>query len=59
MGNICVHRDKAENDLGRGVSKKSMIGLKTHNILRDYDIEKTLGFGSYGEVNLGRHKKTN
>ena len=36
-----------------------MIGFKTYSINKDYEMERNLGYGSYGEVKLGRHRKTN
>ncbi len=39
-------------------SKKDFLGVSTSSILDDYKFEKMLGFGSYGEVRLGRHIKT-
>jgi serine/threonine protein kinase len=36
-----------------------MVGIKTYSINKDYEMERNLGFGSYGEVKLGRHRKTN
>ena len=36
-----------------------MIGIKTYSINKDYEFERNLGYGSYGEVKLGKHRKTN
>lgn len=35
-----------------------MLGIKTYSINKDYEIERNLGFGAYGEVKLGKHKKS-
>ena len=35
-----------------------MFGIKTYSILKDYSIDKNLGFGTYAEVKLGMNKKT-
>lgn len=39
-------------------TKKDFLGISTSSITDDYTFQKMLGFGSYGEVRLGRHKKT-
>jgi serine/threonine protein kinase len=31
--------------------------MKTHPLTVDYTFEKMLGYGAFGEVRLGRHKK--
>ena len=36
-----------------------MIHIKTSNILKDYTFDRCLGFGSFGEVRLGIHNKSN
>ena len=41
------------------LSRRNFPGnIKTHSILKDYTIDRQLGLGSYGEVRLGIHKKT-
>lgn len=62
MGSLCgkdsdttITYAKSES---KGFSKKNMIGIKTYSINKDYEILRSLGFGSYGEVKLGKHRKT-
>jgi serine/threonine protein kinase len=33
--------------------------MKMHAITLDYTLDRTIGFGAFGEVKLGKHKKTN
>jgi len=57
MGNIgCCGRDSLDD---QKISKKDMVGVKTQPITDTYQIEKLLGFGSYGEVRVGIHKRSN
>ena len=35
-----------------------MLGVKSFTIMKDYTIERNLGFGTYGEIKLGIQNKT-
>lgn len=48
MGALCGKSDKTFDY--QGISKKEFVGIKNYSILRDYQIERNLGFGSFGEV---------
>lgn len=60
MGNIacCTKSDGPGNPLDAQFSRKDFLGIKTHSVLRDYTMEKKLGFGAFGEVRLGVHKRS-
>jgi hypothetical protein len=57
MGNLCNIR--GDNYVSaKTFSRKDFLGIKTHSILNDYNFEKMLGLGAYGEVRLGLHKRS-
>ena len=55
MGGACC---SSRQTLDTNFSRKDFLSIKTHSILIDYMMEKMLGLGSYGEVRLGRHKRS-
>ena len=59
MGVICCKpSDNLEISEAYRFKKRDFLGIRTTNITKDYFFEKRLGLGAYGEVKLGRNKKT-
>ncbi len=58
MGSLCTKENELAVTDSRGLSRKNMLGMKTYSINKDYEMERNLGYGSYGEVKLGKHRKT-
>eukprot|EP00347_Sterkiella_histriomuscorum_P023324 403335085 len=60
MGNIicCAQDSNSQGADTHKFSKKDFMRVKQYNIRDDYQIDRQLGLGSYGEVRLGLNKKT-
>lgn len=63
MGSICfkANSDEFNPDCFSplGFRATSMVAVNRQNIKKDYIIDRVLGYGSFGEVNLAYHRVTN
>lgn len=58
MGNsYCCCQERDKNEIYKMFSRKAFLGMKHYTVNRDYDIDRLLGLGTYGQLRLAKNKR--